>query len=291
MPIKNDCYHLGCPVWACPDWRGSVYAANARRDSWLRAYSETFNSVEGNSTFYGIPRPETFQRWANETADGFQFSLKFPREITHDRQLVNARVPTEQFLEGLQVLQQAKRLGSTFLQLSPHFGPQQFGALKKYLLGLPREFRYAVEVRHPGYFLSGPESQLDNLLTELSIDRVIFDSRPLYSKPPEDEYEVQSQKRKPKVPIRTQLTGPRPVVRLVGRNDLATVAPWIEEWVEQTAQWIEAGISPYIFTHTPNDRWAPEMARMFNDSLAKRLAQVSPGVFNHYREQQKNLFD
>ena len=291
MPIKNDCYHLGCPVWTCPDWRGSVYAANARRDSWLRGYSETFNSVEGNSTFYGIPRRETFQRWAAETVDGFQFALKFPREITHDRQLVKAQAPTEQFLEGLSVLQQANRLGPTFLQLSPHFGPQQFPALKKYLIGLPREFPYAVEVRHHGYFSAEPESQLDDLLTELSIDRVIFDSRPLHSQPPEDDDEAQSQQRKPKVPIRTQCTGKRPMVRLVGRNNLASITSWIEEWVEQAAQWIEAGVSPYIFTHTPNDRWAPEMARMFNDALAIRLAQVSPGDFNHYREQQNNLFD
>ncbi|MEM9410921.1 MAG: DUF72 domain-containing protein, partial [Planctomycetota bacterium] len=76
-------YRIGCPVWSCPQWRGSVYRPKSPRTNWLREYSEVFTTVEGNSTFYGLPKLETFQRWADETADHFRFVLKFPRSITH----------------------------------------------------------------------------------------------------------------------------------------------------------------------------------------------------------------
>ena len=274
--MHNKLYSLGCPVWSCPHWRGSVYSTKAAKTKWLNHYSTVFNTVEGNSTFYGIPAPETFQRWADQTIEGFRFALKFPRSISHDAQLVDAEERTKQFLTGLQILHQADRLGPTFLQLSPGFSPLGFCALEHYLRSLPNELPFAVEVRHHDWFEQPTEQRLNNLLTELNMDRVIFDSRPLYSAPPVTEAEQISQTRKPKVPIRQDVTAGFPMLRLVGRDDVSLVQPWIEEWVPIVASWIAEGVHPFVFTHTPDDQFAPELARLFHNALVSEVDALDP---------------
>ena len=272
--MKSKHFYLGCPVWACPHWKGTVYSASAARHRWLAEYSNTFNTVEGNSTFYGIPSEDTFRRWADETADGFRFVLKFPRIISHENELIGAAPELDLFLNGLAVLKEAHRLGPTFLQLSPTFSPQKFGRLEKFLRSLPVQFNFAVEVRHYDFFQPSVEKEFNHLLKELAIDRVIFDSRPLYSAPPEDEIEEVSQQRKPKVPLRKEVTGRFPILRLIGRNRLELIQPWIDEWSETIADWIDSGLKPFVFTHAPDDQFAPEFARLFHNALSRRVKQL-----------------
>ena len=274
--MHSSLYSLGCPVWSCPHWRGSVYSIKAAKTKWLNHYSTVFNTVEGNSTFYGIPAPETFQRWADQPAEGFRFALKFPRSISHEAQLVDAEAQTNQFLEGLRILHHTNRLGPTFLQLSPSFSPVGFGALESYLRSLPTEMPFAVEVRHHDWFAEPSESRLNALLSKLKMDRVIFDSRPLYSSPPSTHAEQISQGRKPRVPIRTDVTSEYPMLRLVGRDDVSLVQPWIDEWVPLVADWIAQGLHPFVFTHTPNDQFAPDLARDFHNALAKVVDSLDP---------------
>jgi len=269
--MSQPVYYLGCPVWTWPTWRGTIYPNRAPKKKWLHHYSAKFNCVEGNSTFYGIPSTDTVSRWADETVDGFRFALKFPKAISHDSSLIDAQLETETFLKLLAILESGNRLGPTFLQLSPYFAPRQFPALKQFLLGLPNEYPYAVEVRHPGWFEPVVERELNSLLTEANVDRVIFDSRPLFSAEPNDEYEIKSQNRKPQVPIRKMATGKHPLLRLIGCNQPERVDPWIEEWVEQVALWIEDGRVPYVFTHAPDDEYAPQIAKRFHAALSQKI--------------------
>jgi len=289
-------YYLGCPVWASPDWVGKVFTPDAKRGDWLRQYSTAFNTVEGNSSFYGLPTEETVRRWIGETNPEFRFALKFPRAISHDRQLLGADYETHQFLEVLALLQQGNRLGLSFLQLSPHFSARNFSLLDEYLRKLPPEFPYAVEVRHADFFDGGPnEQRLDDLLRELGIDRVLMDTRPLFSLPPTDAHEVDCQQRKPRVPLRQTVTGTRPMVRIVGRNDPPYVERWCEEWAEVVAGWIRDGLTPFIFTHAPHDLYAPDIARMFHEHLMRRMPETPaapawPAETAPKREQQLKLF-
>ncbi|WP_417735153.1 hypothetical protein [Rosistilla oblonga] len=39
-------YRLGCPLWACPDWQGSLYKPGAPAAQWLSQYSRVFRTVE-----------------------------------------------------------------------------------------------------------------------------------------------------------------------------------------------------------------------------------------------------
>ncbi len=267
LPIK-----LGCPVWNCEGWSDIVFPAGTKRTQWLSWYTQMFNCVEGNSSFYAIPTVEQARRWTSEAAKGFRFCLKFPREISHDRSLVNADSPTAQFLLAIEELASGDRLGPTFLQMGPQFAADRFDVLKSYLMQLPREFPWAVEVRHKSWFDAGNnESRLNDLLSSLNIDKVIFDSRPLNQSPPEDEFEKQSQTRKPKTPIHKTATGKHPLLRFIGRNRVEVVDSYIAQWLPTLVQWISEGRTPYVFTHTPDDTFAPELARRFWEQLRAAL--------------------
>jgi uncharacterized protein YecE (DUF72 family) len=290
-------YYLGCPVFASPDWLGKVFTAKAKRSEWLKQYSLAFNTVEGNSTFYGLPSLETAERWGSETEPGFRFALKFPRIISHEKELAGAQVETELFLNVLAALRQRDRLGPSFLQLGPYFDGSRFPLLADYLRALPREFPYAVEVRNLDYFDAGRyERPLDALLTELKIDRVLFDSRPLFAQPPTDDSEREAQRRKPRSPLRRTVTGPHPMLRIVGRNRVDDARPWIEQWAPLVAQWIREGRTPYLFMHTPHDLHAPEMARVFHQQLQHSLPDLPPlprwpaEEETYQRQRQRELF-
>lgn len=265
-------YYLGCPVWACAEWQGSLFKRSAPRTQWLSQYSTVFNTVEGNSTFYGLPDPKTVERWCEHSCDNFRFALKFPKEITHDHQLVGATQRLDEFLELLGILDEHDRLGPSLLQLPPFFDGSKLPVLEQFLNAWPADIPVAVEVRHADYFDEGPvEKRFEKMLRKLKVDQALFDSRPLFSAPPEDDIEVASQKRKPKSPYRSRAVGRYPMLRLVGRNTLKQVQPWIDQWADIVSGWIEEGRTPYVFTHAPNDLYAPKMAEMFHKALQERL--------------------
>ncbi len=268
---------LGCPVWNCDAWGDTVYPSRTAKKNWLSWYSAMFNTVEGNSSFYAIPTVEVARRWVTQAARGFRFCMKFPREISHERALIGAEQATGDFLDVLYELASGDVLGPSFLQLGPDFGPEQSPALERFLRSLPSDLPFALELRHSGWFDSAAwEQRVDELLGELHIDKVIFDSRPLYQSPPDDDIERVSQTRKPKTPLRRTVTGERPMLRLVGRNRIGLTHRFIDEWVPIVAGWMRDGLQPIVFTHAPNDAFAPAFAREFWSRLAAHLPQPQP---------------
>jgi len=267
-----------------------VFPASAKRQNYLRYYSQTFNTVEGNTTFYAIPSPDTFHRWAEQVTGGFRFALKFPRIVTHEKVLQGAGTEIDLFLSGLQILQQRDCLGPTFIQFADWFGPNRFDQLAKFLTDLPKSMPFAVEVRDHAWFNEPHESRLNELLRELGMDRVIFDSRPLFSAKASDEHEVKAQARKPKSPVHPYALGDHPFLRLIGRNQVELAKPWIEEWAPVVAQWIGQGKVPFLFTHAPDDRFAPELAALFHERLAAALSDLPAMAFPNRSSQQLNLF-
>jgi uncharacterized protein YecE (DUF72 family) len=289
-------YHLGCPVWASPHWAGTLYTRKATRADFLPQYSQVFNTVEVSSTFYAIPPVETVRRWGDEVHPGFRFCMKFPRVISHDKRLISVGSETLAFLELVKVLHDADCLGPSFLQLGPNFSARDFPRLQKFLEQLPDAYPFAVEVRHADYFDQGKtEAALNDLLRHLGMDRVLLDSRPLFSAPPITEADKGAQGQKPRVPVRFDATGNRPLVRLIGRDDIDSLTPWVEEWSTIVADWIGQGKTPFVFTHTPNDRFAPAFGRMFHEALRQKVATVCemlpwPGETEPAPIKQKRLF-
>jgi uncharacterized protein YecE (DUF72 family) len=247
---------------------------------WLHWYTRMFNTVEANSTFYGLPSLDVAQRWADESVDGFRFALKVPQSISHQARLIGCERELDAFIQFASILHEADRLGPSFLQLPPTFGVDSAGQLERFLDRLPAELPWAVEVRHPDWFdQSDSEQRINRMLCSRGIDKVLFDSRPLYQSAPDDEIEAASQTRKPKTPVRQAVTATRPMLRLVGRNKLELVERFVQQWLPIVASWIDQGLTPYVFTHAPDDTFAPDFARLFWNRYCEYVAENLPAHF------------
>ena len=80
---------VGCSGWQYADWRGRVYPQGLPQRGWLRHYATLFDTVEVNSTFYRLARPEAVARWVEETPPDFLFSVKASRYLTHMKRLTD----------------------------------------------------------------------------------------------------------------------------------------------------------------------------------------------------------
>ncbi len=138
--------HIGTMGWSYGFWKGAFYPENLDSKEFLAYYASRFNSVEVNSTFYRIPRVETVLEWKRQVPEGFTFSLKFPAKITHVKMLRDCQDETEGFIERVSLLKE--KLGALLLQFPSNFSLQHLPLLRDYLKTLPKERRYAVEVRN-----------------------------------------------------------------------------------------------------------------------------------------------
>ena len=137
--------HVGTIGWSYTFWKGKFYPEKLPSTKFLAYYAEHFNSVEVDATFYRIPNEKTVLNWKEQTPSGFVFSLKFPQIITHVKMLRDCQRETDVFLERAALLED--KLGVLLLQFPPAFGNEQLSALSDFLCDLPKDHRYAVEVR------------------------------------------------------------------------------------------------------------------------------------------------
>jgi uncharacterized protein YecE (DUF72 family) len=136
----------------------------------LQRYARVLRGTEINSSFYRGHAVSTYAHWARQTPRNFRFSVKLPREITHEGRLRAARRPLLAFLASLQGL--GARLGPLIVQLPPSLAYERRSA--RTFFSLLREHHagpVACEPRHPGWFAD----HADALLAEHGIARVAAD--------------------------------------------------------------------------------------------------------------------
>ena len=54
----------------------------------LERYSKVLSCAEINSTFYRSHRPSTWKKWVESVPESFRFSVKAPKAITHETNLI-----------------------------------------------------------------------------------------------------------------------------------------------------------------------------------------------------------
>ncbi len=257
-------YFLGCPSWREPGWRGALYPPDATSQRFLQLYGQCFNAVEGNTTFYAEPAPATVTRWAAQMPEHFRFCAKLPRGISHSDNLIVQLPAAEAFLRLLAPL--GARVAPLWLQLPASFGPARLAELHSFLRELARPL--AVEVRHPAFFAKGEdERQLNRLLRDLSVERICLDARALFSCVSDAPAVRHAQAKKPHLPLRPTAFSHCPQLRFIGHPELAANDIFLAPWVTKVAEWIEAGLAPYVFIHTPDNHLAPQLARRFHQQL------------------------
>ena len=143
---------LGTCAWSYADWRGVFYPEKLPQTRLLEWYSRTFKAVEVDSTFYHAPSARSSAHWLEGTPEDFTFTVKLSRAITHERRLRECEGLLENFLEGLEPLR--PKLGCVLIQLPASFKPaSDDDALRRFLLALPRDWRFAVEFRNHAWHM------------------------------------------------------------------------------------------------------------------------------------------
>jgi uncharacterized protein YecE (DUF72 family) len=140
---------VGTSGFSYAPWRGSFYPEKLPESRMLAYYAERLPAVEINNTFYRMPNAETLRKWAGETPDGFQFVLKSPRRITHERKLADVADSLARLHEAAAVLD--GKLGPILFQLPP-FMRKDLPRLNDFLVQLPPGMRAALEFRHESWF-------------------------------------------------------------------------------------------------------------------------------------------
>jgi uncharacterized protein YecE (DUF72 family) len=163
--------HIGTQGWNYDAWVGPFYPTGTRLVDFLPTYSRAFDSVEVDSTFYGVPATTTFQSWFDRTPRDFIFSLKLPQEITHDQRLRDNLGVSEMFYERARELRQ--KLGPILVQLGPDFDPGELPSLVGFLGKIPPDLRFTIEFRHRGWITEGVIA----LLREKNVGITLVDGR------------------------------------------------------------------------------------------------------------------
>ncbi|HEY9877775.1 MAG TPA: DUF72 domain-containing protein [Leptolyngbyaceae cyanobacterium] len=270
-------FFTGCAVWAYKDWVGSFFPPGSKAKDFLKLYCDRFTAVEGNTTFYSMPDAETIQRWAETMPSTFRFCPKLPKAFSHQGKLMPHLEESLKFLETLKPL--GSRLGPLFIQLPPSYSPAQFSDLREFLAAWPRQqFPIAVEVRHIGWFQEPITTRLNQMLSALGVGRVLLDTRPIYEGValPEDDPQLNSERKKPKVPLQPEVTAPFTLIRYISHPDFDQNEPYFQEWVPRLKQWLEAGTEIYFFAHCPIEERSPAIARHIYHQLQQEGAILPP---------------
>jgi uncharacterized protein YecE (DUF72 family) len=167
---------IGCQSWGYDDWITQpggdfvFYPAGTKKNEMLPVYSKVFDTIEIDATLYGIPAATTLEKWYRETPDNFKFSLKFPREITHDRRLAPESIPVmKEFTERARLLKE--KLAVMLIQLPPSFEGIKENAqnLRRLLEELPRDLKFAVEFRQRDWFIKWTYQELESAGVSLAL--------------------------------------------------------------------------------------------------------------------------
>ena len=165
---------LGACAWTFDEWRGAFYPDDLPQERWLEFYARYFNAVEIDATFHGAPSDLTVLRWAESTPASFRFACKLPRSITHACRLRDCSAEFSAFLRAMEPL--GAKLHVILIQLPPSFAPKDGRpVLRNFLEQLPRDFRFAIEFRHPGWH----RPQVVRLLEKHRVCWVWADTSPL----------------------------------------------------------------------------------------------------------------
>lgn len=140
---------VGTSGFVYAHWKGVFYPPDLPPRLWLPRYCAEFPTVELNSTFYRLPRPEAVDRWREETPPGFVFAAKGSRFLTHMKRLLDPVPGLERYFGSVGRLRD--KLAVVLWQLPPRWrvNPERLDA---FLSALPRRFRYAVEFRDESWY-------------------------------------------------------------------------------------------------------------------------------------------
>jgi uncharacterized protein YecE (DUF72 family) len=165
---ESDLPIIATAAWSIP--KKKVASRFPEEGSGLQRYASVFDGVEINSTFYRRHKTSTFARWAGFVPDGFRFSVKMPKEISHTRAMIDVAEPFCSFIEDIAPL--GEKRGPLLCQLPPSlaFESRTFDIAFKTMRNTDMG-PIVIEARHKSW----ASLEASDLLKTYEIDRVLAD--------------------------------------------------------------------------------------------------------------------
>lgn len=148
--MKKGDIHIGCSSYATLSWQRLFFPESLPKKQWFDYYCRHFNTYELNPTFYRFPSLKSLEAWHSKAPDGFIFSVKAPKIITHIKGLENCKEEITKFYglirEGLK-----EKLGCVLFQLPPSFSytPERLATV---ITAMDSDFSNVVEFRNESWW-------------------------------------------------------------------------------------------------------------------------------------------
>ena len=153
-------WQIGCSGFHYKHWKGTFYPEDLPQTRWFSYYTQFFNTLELNVTFYRFPRLPALQSWYNISPPEFKFAVKAPRAITHYRKFLNVGKFLTDFYrtvgDGLQ-----EKLGCALFQLPSSFSYTS-ERLDRIISSLDNSFSNVLEFRDPSWWNREAYDRLGN---------------------------------------------------------------------------------------------------------------------------------
>lgn len=149
MKKKKPQVLIGTSGWSYEHWKENFYPKTVKTKDWLQYYSQSFPTVEINSTFYRTPRTSTIENWYAQVPSDFSFSIKANRHITHQKRLHECEDTLRFFYSQIEHFK--SKLGPILFQLPPSFKVNK-ERLIAFLQFLNNDYQHIFEFRHESWF-------------------------------------------------------------------------------------------------------------------------------------------
>jgi uncharacterized protein YecE (DUF72 family) len=170
---------IGTSSWSSTDWFGSFYPEHTDSGEMIRVYSSRLPTVEIDSTWYHMPNQKLVEAWKSKTPDGFIFSAKVPKVISHDKYMEGCEAEINEFVAAMSGLED--KLGPMILQF-PYVakgkdaheyetGEDFVRRLSAFVHLLPKEFKWGIEIRNARWV----QPRLLDILQHHNISLVFID--------------------------------------------------------------------------------------------------------------------
>jgi uncharacterized protein YecE (DUF72 family) len=151
--------YIGTSGWSYPKgegtWTGHFYPEGKINE--LEYYSQFFNTVEVNSSFYRPPNPGYVYNWVRRVPKDFLFTVKLWQKFTHPKmfkeatgeEAVISQEDVDLFKQSIDPLFQYGKLGALLAQFPPSFRNDAFGQqILNAVIKTFGQYRLALELRH-----------------------------------------------------------------------------------------------------------------------------------------------
>jgi uncharacterized protein YecE (DUF72 family) len=143
-------WHIGCSGFSYKEWREGFYPKGLAQSKWFSYYTQYFNTLELNVTFYRFPTINSLKGWYDKAPAQFSFSAKVPRPITHFKKFEDTERMITDFYgllkEGLK-----EKLSCVLFQLPPTLIYSK-EKLEKILNQVDPAFKNVIEFRHESWW-------------------------------------------------------------------------------------------------------------------------------------------